>query len=218
MYRLTGITVCIFLLGALTIKTGNGLGSAQTIKNNRWVESAKSRPDLSVKFDSVAQLKIAVRKSTFHIGEMIDLNIAVLNSSKKGVFFPLMLDPQIDVQSPSDESVKVRLYGTAERTMVPSSFTLLAPSEADTASFQLLAGCDRRAFSKSNSADNDRIAFDENLFVNWGRACLSLTRPGTYVLTAEIHNDYVIVSRRHEDTKSAVGKIRSNPLTITIVD
>jgi len=33
---------------------------------------------------------------------------------------------------------------------------LVGTNEADTASFELLAGCDRRAFSQQDSADKDK--------------------------------------------------------------
>ena len=219
MNRLVHIIMSVILGIIGMVEMSGELGKAQANKDRRQVENAKSRPDLNVELENVAQLKIASRKSTFHLGELINLDIALLNSSESAIFFHKLSDPLVKVQSLSGEALKIQPYGVAERTTTPSSFMLIGKNEFDTESFELLAGCDRRAFDQAKSAHKDTLtAFNQNLFLNWGSACLSLTRPGIYVLTVEIQNSYVLNSPRQKGVKTAVGRIKSNSLKITIVD
>jgi hypothetical protein len=217
--RRLGPIICALLLMMWTVRLATEPIQAQVNGLRTQVESAKSRPDLAVELESVTQLKVASRKLTFHAGEMIGLDIALLNSSKRPVFFRRLSAPRINVQSLTGEPLRIQPYGVVERAATPSSFTLVAPNEFDTGTFQLLVGCDRRAFDQLKSTDQDGLtAFKQELFLNWGDSCLNLTRPGTYILTAEIENDYVIVSSRRGEMKTAVGKIKSNPLKITIIE
>ena len=45
------------------------------------VERSDVRPDLAIKFNDAAQLKIELRKSTFHTGEMMTIDIALLKGA-----------------------------------------------------------------------------------------------------------------------------------------
>lgn len=99
-------------------------------------------------------------------------------------------------------------------------------------SFQLLVGCDGadlkarfQAIEKLQEEEHhggERIffkgLFDRDLFVNWGQACFAVKNPGRYVITAAQSNDTVLVSSDRPKVKTAVGRIRSTPLTITITD
>jgi hypothetical protein len=64
----------------------------------------------------------------------------------------------------------------------------------------------------------DEEIFEQNLFVTWGDRCLDIKRPGTYTIVAEVTNDYVVQSPCESNSKTAVGTIRSTPLTINIID
>jgi hypothetical protein len=108
----------------------------------------------------------------------------------------------------------------------PQSYEYLDTDGLATGSFQLLADCDangltefqqahRKLQSETNTANNHTV-FERRLFVSWGDACLQLTNPGTYTITADMTNDYVISSPCEPKIKTAVGTITSEPLTITI--
>ncbi|HKA18134.1 MAG TPA: hypothetical protein VKN18_07435 [Blastocatellia bacterium] len=60
--------------------------------------------------------------------------------------------------------------------------------------------------------------FDRDMFVKWGQACFAVNSSGKYTITAEQSNDTVLVSSDSQKVKTAVGRIRSTPITITITE
>lgn len=185
--------------------------------NNRRVERAESRPDLAMRFADVARLKIASRKSTYNFGEMITLDIALLNTSSQPLFFRKPSELRITALNAVDQRVAVQLYGVSDRAVVPASFVRLAPGEIIVHSFQLLAGCDRRAFAQvALTKDDDLTVFESGLFLNWGDACLQTTRPETYNLFVEVKNDFVLLTSRIGKIRTAVGTLKSNSLEMKV--
>lgn len=84
-------------------------------------------------------------------------------------------------------------------------------------SFQLLAGCDKRAFAQFASNETDDLTvFKRGLFLNWGDACLPNTQSETYTVSVQIKNDFILLTQRKEKVKTAVGTIKSNSLLFTI--
>jgi len=185
---------------------------------NQKVERAESHPTLTVRFDEVTQLKIATRKTNFHLGEMITVDIALLNASSRPLFFrKLSNDVEIKVRNATGQIVTVQKYGVADRALVPSSFVRVLPNEIVVRSFQLLAGCDKRAFAELGSSESsDLVTFRKSLFLNWGDACLPDVQAGTYNISAEITNDFVLYPSLRGSTKTAVGKTNSNSLDIEV--
>ena len=59
----------------------------QTAPPRQHVEDLKKRPDLGVDYSQVANLKLASRKTSYRVGEMISIDIAIINSSDAPVFF-----------------------------------------------------------------------------------------------------------------------------------
>lgn len=214
-------TLPVCLLALMIVQAGSLVAkpkSGRSSNDDRRVERAQSRPDLAVQFEHVAQLKIASRKSTFHLGEMITLDVAILNTSSRPVFFHDILDLRTNAKTPEGETMRIQSYGVAERVTVPSSFTRLPKDEVLLRSVQLLAGCDKRAFAQIGSSETDSLTiFRNNLFLNWGDGCLPITQPGTYTFSVEVKNDFVRVTPNVPKVKTAVGKIASNPLEIRIV-
>jgi hypothetical protein len=83
-------------------------------------------------------------------------------------------------------------------------------------SFQLLAGCDERAFAQVASNNNDDPAvFKTGSFLNWGDACLPSKQPEIYIVSVQIKNDFVLLPRMGR-VMTAVGTIKSNALEIRI--
>lgn len=179
------------------------------------VERSDIRPDLAIKFQDVAQLKIGSRKSMFHMGEMITIDIALLNTSPQPLFFRKLSDLDINATSSAGQKMTVQRYGVPERAMVPAAFVRLSPGEIVVNSFQLLVGCDRRAFTQT-SGEDDRTVFDRGLFLNWGDACLPNPESETYMLSIKLRNNFVVLPSRTEKLRSAVGTINSNSLEIIL--
>ena len=213
-----GLVFC--LLGLIIIHSGSVDSKAkpsQVGDRNKSVERAESHPNLTVKFDGVAQLKLASRKSTFHLGEMITLDIALLNASSRSLFFRKLSELQVKAVNSAGQPLMVQAYGVADRALVPGSFVRLAPGEIIVHSFQLLAGCDKRAFAQiASTKDDDLTVFKNGLFLSWGDACLPITQPDTYTFSVETKNDFVLLSPRTGNVRTAVGTIKSNSLEMII--
>jgi hypothetical protein len=166
-------------------------------------------------------MKLASRKETYHRSEMISLDVAILNSSKDAAFLLSDFTPRFHIQDESGKELVIMPYGFPAGGITPSSFTLVEPNEILTKYFDLLAGCDQRAFDllyANPDPVDDLKAFNDGLFVNWGRACLRIEHPGTYFIGAEISNDYVITSASKKKVRTAVGGMKSNLLKITVVE
>jgi hypothetical protein len=215
-------TVPVCLLALMIVQAASIVGkpkAGRSSVDDKRVERAESRLDLAVQFDRVAQLKIASRKSTFHLGELITLDVAILNISSQPVFFHDILDLRTNARNPEGKPVRFQSYGVADRAIAPSSFTRVPKDEILLHSVQLLAGCDSRAFAQIRSTENDSLTiFKNDLFLNWGDACLPITQPGIYTFSVEVKNDYVLLAPRIGRIRTAVGKITSNPLEIKIIN
>ena len=121
--------------------------------------------------------------------------------------------------NPGGQKTMVQAYGVAERAVIPASFVPLPPGEIIVHSFQLLPGCDKRAFAQiASSEENDRAVFNRGSFLSWGDACLPSPQPQTYTLSFELKNNFVLLPLGRRDLRSAVGTIGSNSLNITILD
>jgi hypothetical protein len=217
MYR--ALAICF--AGLIMVHTRSLVGNStagQMASENQKVERAESHPALKANFDGVTQLKIATRKTNFHLGEMITVDIALLNASSRPLFFRKLSDDlQIKVRNATGQTLTVQRYGVADKALVPSSFVRVLPKEIVVRSFHLLAGCDKRAFAESGSSENDDLAiFRKGLFLNWGDACLPNVQPGTYNISVEISNDFVLFPSSSSSTKTAVGKTNSNSLEIEV--
>jgi hypothetical protein len=219
------------------------LGAHQTVNSQtkrcqepaarRGTIDLKARPRLGVEYSSMATFKIASRKTTYHIGEMISVDLAILSTARAPVFLHKLLVPSITLNARNDRGgeASIRAYTTILESIVPQSYELLQPSEIILGSFQLLAGCNVEGLSAfaqvrnklneeihQNRANYQKGLFERDLFVNWGEACLALQQPGSFTVTVEQTNDHVIESPCEPGIRTAVGTIRSNPLTITIIE
>ena len=207
----------------LAISVSPYFAVAQTISDDepeRRVVESKRRPDLAVDYSHVARFKLAARKSTYHLGEMITLEAAMLNGSNQPIFFD-KLDPQFSLYDEYGRELKVQLYGVACKSLSPNSFELIEPNFMIAESVQLLAGFDKKAFERFAGIDKDKDekrTFDNNLFVDYGSACLMIDRPGSYTIKARQRNQYVIESPSEPGIKTAVGTLETEPLKITIIE
>ncbi len=213
-------TIFTFLLLLMVVQTDSRICRSQTRRptdGRQKVEQADLRPDLTAPFDEVARLKIVARKTNYRIGEMITLDIALLNTSSRYIFFRKLSEVQINVRNSGGKVLRVQAYGVSDRALVPNSFIRLPANEMMVRSFQLLVGCDRRAFSPSMSSNHDSSAlFRGNLFLSWGDACLAVDPSETLTISAEIKNAFVVSSSAKAAEKTAVGAIKSNLMELTI--
>jgi hypothetical protein len=178
------------------------------------------RPEFGVEISKVARFKVASRKTDYRLGEMITLDVAMLNVAATPVFFRDLQEPmRLEVLDERGTKVQVSEYLGFYLVLSADSYSLLNTNEMNIASYDVIAGCDNRVFENFNDqheAPDDKVAFEQNQFVSFGRACLNLTRPGTYTITSIVNNEHVLAPSSGTSHKTAVGKITSLPLTITI--
>ena len=187
----------------------------------RQVVSSEKSPDLAADFSQVARLKLASHKAIYRLGEMLLLNVAMLNAANKPIFVEKISRPQLYLYDEQGRGLKIVPYIIVCLAIGPDSFELLEPNLMTSESIQLLVGCNDKPFDQMNSSlddKDDKRIFENNLFINYGRACLNVTRPSTYTIKARLSNDYVIESPGEPNIKTAVGSIESEPLTIQIIE
>jgi hypothetical protein len=218
---------------ALTPLTGAQTALRKDRAVRQYVRHLNERPERGVQYAAVALVRLASRKTTYRMGEIFSVDLALLNVSDKPVRLLKSLSSYpADILTVRDENgtaVQINPYNVFSLVIVPDDFALLRPGEMFAISLHLLAGCkdkelvdfdqSRQEFNKAvteGRTEYQRGMFERNLFVNWGDACLHLSRPGKYAITAQIRNDYVVISASNQKIKTAVGSIQSAPLTITI--
>jgi hypothetical protein len=179
----------------------------------------EKRPELGTDILNVSSFKIASRKTHYHLGEMIDVNLAILNTSDRTLYFRRLYNAEVYSSSGTDKKKKTLEYIMKEVMPTPETYTLLDQHKMFSASYQLLAGCDQRAFQHARAqlaAKESRVIFEKELFLSWGNSCLPVTRPGVYSLTFVVSNWFVVVPSSGVAVQTGVGTLESNPLTITI--
>ncbi|MCC6328619.1 MAG: hypothetical protein IT174_08890 [Acidobacteria bacterium] len=187
---------------------------AQNVPANRANEdyriaSANERPDLSVEIGSVAKLKVAVRKESYVIGEMLIIDAALLTISRQKVFLP------------SINSVEVLAEGKIVPYIVKGKTAGLArsdPETLDTISLLYLVGCTEDPFESRNSPFQRTAItrFERNLFISWGEGCLNVQKLDEVDIYAEIVNESVLVSPKGSGLKTATGSLRSPKVRIRV--
>jgi hypothetical protein len=192
-----------------------------------WLVAAKTRPDLAVDPASVTRVKLASRKTKYRIGEMITIDLAVMNVSHKPVF---ICDPRAtDVSfNAIDAAGKQVFVGTCEEVLhawTVDSYRRIEPGYAVFTYFYLLPGYDNHASTifqektrlgrdeeRAGPANYFKTFFERDLFINLGDGYLDAKAPGTYTITAEYSNELVVIAPTNSKAKTAT------PLTITITD
>lgn len=208
----------VILAGQLMAVERNHEQQQRPAKQDR-LDRSENRPDLGIEYAGAAKLKLVSRKATYRLGEMISLDLAMLNTAKIPVFFDRLLQPNFYVRDRRGNSVDLVPYLIVEPAPGPDLYALLQPEDMMTKSFEVLAGCDKKALENLSKGLDDKDSkemFERDRFVNWGQLCLRVTRPGAYTITVEQGNSNVVVSANQPSTKTAIGVIRSTPLTIEI--
>lgn len=197
------------------------------------VDEVKARPDLGIEYARVGKFKLGSRKTTYRVGEMVNLDLVVVNVSDTPVFFHKLSRPLLEFNANDENGQQILLndYTTALEATSPQAYQRVEPGHLTFTSFQLLAGCtpeldafleqkNKLALEQHGRGEPAYFKglFDRDLFVNWGQACLAIKKPGKYTITAEQFNDTVVVSSGGPRVKTAVATIRSTPLVITIID
>ena len=198
-------TVCIVLAVAVS-----GNSQSQDIR----IGPANQHPGNSTTYAASARLKLASRKTTYRFGELMSLDIAILNTSQSSLFLFSDFEPKFRVWDEKGKEVHVTPYGVSERVVDASSFTLTEANDFIVNSSLILIGCDKGTFA---SPSQNLETFNHNRFVNRGVGCLDTNVRGTYSITAELTNRSVVLSP-DTDAKTPVGTIKSDTLILQVTE
>jgi len=180
----------------------------------------KKRPDLAENYDGIAELKITSFKQKYRLGEIMKIDAALLNKSKKPIFFHKFWNSRIYLIQESAKTESVT-YLVVDRALSNRNYLLVEPAEYYDETFDILLGCPREAFDAMNqrlSAESSQKAFEQGLFVNWGDACLPVNSVGEYLVELSVLNNRVALPTNKSKIKTAVGTLKSNSLKISVVN
>ena len=213
MRKNAGVLLTILFIAGSTPQSG--LSEMPTSQQQaKVVVSKEKRPQLAVEYSSTTKLKLASRKLVYRLDEMITVDIAVLNDSAEALYIPIPDYPDISVKNNSGFRVEARL-NTIFRPLTPELYALVPPGEVVTHVLQASVGCEPA--SGRMATTDGRARFESGSFVFVGRGCIKMDQPGSYEISAELHNESVVVHSQSR-IKTVVGTIKSEPLTITVVE
>jgi len=213
--------VLILSLVLCTLAAGSaGLASAQVREKKDGLARVQDRPQLAVQLPSVAKLKIDSRKRGYRIGELLTLDVALLNTSIEPTYFPQVASGRTFFKDQIGREKSNTAYIEPDTMPMAQSYRRLGTNEISFTTIHLMIGCNPQAFAQARaqfrSFAQGKKVFDENLFVSWGESCLDITRPGIYTLSFELSNLLVVVSPDKSNSLTGTGRLKSNNLALTI--
>jgi hypothetical protein len=205
-----GTSVVLFWVGTLVIYAQRPPDVAPLLVDS------KSRPDLAVPIEKVMKLKAVVRKHRFARGEMLILDIAILNFGDGPYYTPSVKSAELSIRN-GNRNLGITPYVISETTR---PIVQQGSKKIESDSQMLLVGCQERPFQLqrqlSTEYDETQI-FVKSLFTNWGDACLNISRPSRLSITVTLENDRVVVGQGGAtNIRTAVGRLESEPVIIQV--
>ena len=198
----------------------------------RQVQEQGQRKRLGIQYSRAVQFNLGSQKTVYQEGETINLDLAVLNTSRMPLFIYQPEQPFLTfkVFTEDGKRAEVRSYSSVLAGVAPSSFWYLNRSGVLTASFRIFVNCNSRQlidFQKTredlfspDKLDDDlyhRATVEKDLFETWGDGCLLSPQPlGGLTIVAELSNNYVVWSPCEPFAKTAVGAVSSKPFKVRI--
>src|SRR5262245_14431672 len=222
MCRLGFILIMVIVMYCCNLVTIRNNHAQRIGGRNREIhlEEARGRPELGLDYAKVANCKLSSFKTSYRIGEMMTLDIALLNVADRPIRFRNLSNVEMYLNSDVGTSAPASPYLIVESPITHKSYKIVEPEKIMTRSIQLLLGCNQRAFDQMNElfSDNMKNAFEQGRFVNWGQGCFKITQPGKYIVDVGQKNYFVVVSNDKEKLKTAIGAMRCSPLPIMILE
>lgn len=207
VFLLSSISVFLIIVG----QTPQAITSAQLRKLKS--DSLKNRPDLGIEVNTVAKLKIALRKKSYLPGETMVLDAAILTKRDEEYYFPPLYGLKVNVKDKSGKVIDVNPFLIVDRWFSP--YRLRGGLEVH--SIVLNVGCRQADLSFPigiDDTDDEQEIFKKNLFISKGDSCINFANTGNYEISVELSNDLVIIPESEPAIRTAVGNIRSNTLQI----
>lgn len=171
------------------------------------------RPQLKIDYSKVSELIALSRKKEYYSGEMISIDINLLNNSKDPVYFrDLVRFAEIYVQDSEGKIIPVDLSANIDFFLSDESFTLLAGGEYAAAHISFFLGCNSEG-DRSFIVKRGEL-FEKKPFISYGRGCIKIKKDGKYKIKAYISNDIVVT--KNESYKTAAGTLESAAFEIIV--
>jgi hypothetical protein len=183
-----------------------------------FLSTAEKSPHLTIDYSKTVRFKLASHKPTYRVGELLALDLALLNEKDDLIFTSIPASPNLYFRRQSGLDLLVTPYIITRSSITIDSFKLLKRDQWVSHSILLLIGCKNESFLAKKDELEDRQYFEQNKFVNRGEGCIGISQLGEYTLTAELSNAYVVISPDNKTVKTTVGVIKSEPLTITVIE
>jgi hypothetical protein len=194
----------------------------------RGLVDVRENPRKGIKFSSSVKFKIATRKTTYKVNEMIEIYLAMLNISKESIFIRSLENIELEIRDEHGNLVDISPY---EVNTITPKFKLIGLREIITGQYSLFTNCQEEGlqqwFETRNKVYDRRslqtdsiyeLLFDNDLFVRWGDSCLMQPKLGKYTISVKQKNVYNVVKSECEpNIKTTVGEITSSPLMIELI-
>ena len=209
------LLILVFSLGVIFLINSQVYNISATSLPNKPLKNNLDSSN-EVAYQAVAKFKVLSRKSEYRIGDLISIDMAILNKSKESVYFvDLGMKGDISVTDSNDNKIEGGVY---MRPLVFPKFNLINGGDYDSEHFIFLIGCKnvgKKYYDSYKSLDVVEEMFDKNFFVSDGDGCIKINKSGKYEIKAVISNSY---AEKDNTKKTAVGKMESSPFEIKIID
>jgi hypothetical protein len=211
------IIIClgIYLIVLITLATESLCQS----KDCDQLSKREPGEQMTVDLTKHGRLKITSRKIIYRSGEMMVLDAALLNDKEVSACFPDLTGSRIDLKVEKTVNGKLTPYIVVSSLLLKEGLVYLEPGQMITRSFFVLIKCDKKSVKQmleEISSKDDKTLFENGNFVNWGSHCLDIKRPGKFTFTLAVTNDKSVTANGNINIKTAVGRLFSNSLIITV--
>jgi hypothetical protein len=212
-------TIIIAIIFGLLITPYLAQKTAESNTKTRDDYSSKPSSQMTINYSAAVEFKAISRKKEYRIGELISVDLAMLNKTENPLYFLDLEDfTMISVRDIKGNSVSAGDYGSPP--LRAPSFSLLNKGEYTSAHIFYLLTCKDIKEADSYNADNNfnvsmEKEFNDNRFTFLSRGCIDIKKPGKYFITMTIYNS---LTAKDKTKKTAIGEMESTPLEITIIE
>jgi hypothetical protein len=206
VFPFLSIAVLVFGIGVFT-----KLQALKVSEKEQYKLSAKnSNSDTAVSYQTVAKFKTHSRKKEYRNGELISIDLAMLNKSPNPLrLLDLEYQEEIIVRDLQGNKIKsFSFYSFPSR--IPS-YTILNSGEYASTHLVFSVGCSKERSQFKNMEEE----FNKDAFTYNGQGCIEIKESGKYLLSAKISNSDIETDKT---TQTAVGTMESTPFEINVVE
>jgi len=209
-------TILIVLCSLISVRPQIIMAGQGDPKADYKIQNVKSTFDRNVDIVKIGKLRSFLPKDTYHLDEVMLLDVASFVRTDVDVYFPADLDVTIYITGPNQKPITVK--GKYSVDFANNSF-LRTKNALVFRTFKLLVGCkaDRAKIPDQvlNSPDLS-VVFENNLFQTMTDGCIDISAAQDLELSVELENNNVAVPTSKQAIRTATGRLVSNRLSLKI--